>query len=66
MPSGLDPERPVAVICSSGKRSATGASLLKGHGARRVLHAVDGGVPLWGDLGHPLERPAEAAAERAG
>jgi rhodanese-related sulfurtransferase len=64
LPSDLDPERPVAVICSSGTRSATGASLLKAHGAREVLHVVDGGVPLWGRLGHPLERPAEAAAGR--
>jgi hydroxyacylglutathione hydrolase len=61
LPAGLDPARPVAVICSSGQRSATAASLLERHGASQVLHVVDGGVPLWGRLGHPLER-AEAAA----
>jgi hydroxyacylglutathione hydrolase len=62
LPAGLDPARPVAVICSSGQRSATAASLLKRHGARELLHVVDGGVPLWGRLGHPLERAAAAAA----
>jgi hydroxyacylglutathione hydrolase len=45
----------VAAICGSGQRSATGASLLAAHGAREVVHVVDGGVPLWGRLGHELE-----------
>ena len=62
LPAGLDPARPVAVICTSGRRSATGASLLERHGAREVLHVVEGGVPEWGQLGHPLERAAAAAA----
>jgi hydroxyacylglutathione hydrolase len=62
LPAGLDPARPVAVICASGQRSATAASLLERHGASQVLHVVDGGVPLWGRLGHPLERAAAAAA----
>jgi hydroxyacylglutathione hydrolase len=44
IPEGIDPERPVAVICSSGQRSAPAASLLRRHGAREVLHVVDGGV----------------------
>jgi hydroxyacylglutathione hydrolase len=44
IPEGIDPERPVAVICSSGQRSAVAASLLRRHGAREVLHVVDGGV----------------------
>jgi hydroxyacylglutathione hydrolase len=56
MPEGLDPERPAAVICASGQRSATAASLLAAHGAREVIHVVDGGVPLWGRLGGALER----------
>jgi hydroxyacylglutathione hydrolase len=56
LPKGLDPERPTAVICASGQRSATGASLLAAHGAREVIHVVDGGVPLWGRLGGALER----------
>jgi hydroxyacylglutathione hydrolase len=55
LPSELDPERPVAAICASGQRSATAASLLSAHGAREVIHVVDGGVPLWGRLGHPVQ-----------
>jgi hydroxyacylglutathione hydrolase len=45
VPEGIDPERPVAVICSSGQRAAPAASLLRRHGVREVLHVVDGGVP---------------------
>jgi glyoxylase-like metal-dependent hydrolase (beta-lactamase superfamily II)/rhodanese-related sulfurtransferase len=57
-PAALDLERPVAVLCSSGQRAGTAASLLQHHGARRVLHVVDGGVPAWGRLGHPVESAA--------
>jgi hydroxyacylglutathione hydrolase len=45
IPSGLDPERPIAVICAAGGRAATAASLLEHHGARHVIHVIDGGVP---------------------
>src|SRR5215211_798580 len=48
VPEQLDPDRPVAVICVSGQRSAVAASLLKAYGADNVVHVVDGGVPLWG------------------
>ena len=44
-PAGIDPQRPVAVICGSGQRAASAASLLRRHGAREVIHVVDGGVP---------------------
>jgi hydroxyacylglutathione hydrolase len=47
VPEGIDPERPVAVICSSGQRAAPAASLLRRHGVREVLHVVDGGVPAY-------------------
>ena len=56
LPDGLDPERPVAAICGSGQRSAVAASLLQRHGARDVLHVVEGGVPTWGRHGWPLEQ----------
>jgi hydroxyacylglutathione hydrolase len=56
LPAELDPERPVAVVCASGQRAATGASLLQRLGAREVIHVVDGGVPTWERLGHPLTR----------
>jgi hydroxyacylglutathione hydrolase len=56
LPDGIDPDKPVAVVCASGQRSAVAASLLKAHGADRVIHVVDGGVPLWERLGFPIER----------
>jgi hydroxyacylglutathione hydrolase len=55
-PPDLDPERPVAAICSSGQRSAVAASLLQRLGAQRVLHVVDGGVGTWKREGWPVER----------
>jgi hydroxyacylglutathione hydrolase len=55
LPEGLDPSRPVAVLCASGQRAAVAASLLQRHGAEHVIHVVDGGVPAWGRLGQPLE-----------
>jgi hydroxyacylglutathione hydrolase len=44
VPEGIDPARPVAVICSSGQRAAPAASLLRRFGVDEVLHVVDGGV----------------------
>jgi hydroxyacylglutathione hydrolase len=57
-PLELDLERPIAVICGAGHRSAVGASLLQRRGAVEALHVVDGGVAQWGELGHPVERGA--------
>jgi hydroxyacylglutathione hydrolase len=56
LPEGLDPSRPIAVVCGSGQRAAVAASLVQRHGGARVIHVIDGGVPAWGRLGHPLER----------
>jgi hydroxyacylglutathione hydrolase len=56
LPDGLDPSRPIAVVCGSGQRSAVAASLLQRHGASHVIHVIEGGVPAWGRLGQPLER----------
>jgi len=64
MPAGLDPDLPVAVICGSGQRAATGASLIERFGADHVIHIVDGGVPTWGRLGYPL-RPTAAPDSRS-
>ena len=55
VPHGLDPARPIAVICAAGVRAATAASLLRLFGAEQVLHVIDGGVPAWADLGNGLE-----------
>jgi len=61
VPDGLDPGRPVAVVCSSGQRAAVAASLLQRHGAEQVVHVVNGGVPKWERLGYPTDRPDEVA-----
>jgi hydroxyacylglutathione hydrolase len=65
LPDGLNADRPVAVVCGSGQRAATAASLVERFGAREVIHVVDGGVPKWGRLGHPLEKTGEAASVAA-
>jgi rhodanese-related sulfurtransferase len=62
LPDGLAAERPVAVLCASGQRAAVAASMLQRHGAAHVIHVVNGGVPKWGRLGHPLEVPERAVA----
>jgi hydroxyacylglutathione hydrolase len=56
IPEGIDPDRPVAVICSSGQRSALAASLLQQAGAAEVIHVADGGVGSWRRHGWPIER----------
>jgi hydroxyacylglutathione hydrolase len=55
VPEGVDLDAPIAVVCASGQRAATGASLLQRHGARRAIQ-VDGGVTQWERLGHELVR----------
>jgi hydroxyacylglutathione hydrolase len=65
LPDGLSADRPVAIVCASGRRAATAASLVERFGAQQVIHVVDGGVPMWARLGHPLEaagEPADVAA----
>jgi hydroxyacylglutathione hydrolase len=55
VPTSIDATRAVAVLCSSGTRSAVGASLLKREGVAGVIHVADGGVRTWAALGHPVE-----------
>jgi glyoxylase-like metal-dependent hydrolase (beta-lactamase superfamily II)/rhodanese-related sulfurtransferase len=54
MPDDIDPERPVAVICASGQRSAVAASLIARFGGEQVVHVVEGGVGTWERAGHPV------------
>jgi rhodanese-related sulfurtransferase len=56
LPAGLDPARPVAVICESGQRSAVAAGMVQRLGARRVLHVAGGGVSTWIRAGYGSER----------
>lgn len=60
IPQGLDPVRPIAVICAAGVRAATAASLLMYYGATRVIHVTDGGVPALAHRGLRLESSDEA------
>jgi glyoxylase-like metal-dependent hydrolase (beta-lactamase superfamily II)/rhodanese-related sulfurtransferase len=55
LPDGVDPDRPVAVVCGSGQRAGVGASLVQRFGAGEVIHVIDGGVPKWRELGNPIE-----------
>lgn len=65
VPDGLDARRPIAVLCASGQRAGVAASLLQRAGAEAVVHVVDGGVPAWARLGHPLERSGRSAGAAA-
>ncbi|HSJ73940.1 MAG TPA: rhodanese-like domain-containing protein, partial [Miltoncostaeaceae bacterium] len=58
VPDGIDPDRPVAVICASGQRSGLGASLLMRAGATGVVHVVEGGVGTVEERGVELEGAA--------
>jgi glyoxylase-like metal-dependent hydrolase (beta-lactamase superfamily II)/rhodanese-related sulfurtransferase len=62
VPDGIDPSRPVAVVCGSGQRAAVGASLLQRYGARDAIHVVEGGVPLWQRRGWPVDSPGTREA----
>jgi hydroxyacylglutathione hydrolase len=57
VPDGVDPSRPLAVVCGSGQRAAVAASLLQRHGADQVIHVVHGGVPRWKREGWPIDEP---------
>ena len=59
LPQGLDLGKPIAVICGSGQRAATGASLIERAGASHVIHVIAGGVPKWKRLGHPIEKSTD-------
>jgi len=62
VPEGLDGSKPIAVICGSGQRAATAASLIQRFGAEHVVHVVDGGVPKLGQLGVELATSEQSAA----
>src|SRR3954451_21787131 len=53
--SELPRDRPIAAICSGGKRSGLAASILQREGFEGVLHVADGGVGTWRRSGHPVE-----------
>jgi rhodanese-related sulfurtransferase len=61
IPAGIDPEQRIVVICASGQRAGTAASLLQRFGATDVVHVAGGGVPKWGALGGKLSEPVGVA-----
>ena len=54
-PGRARPERPVAVDLRLGPAQRGRRSLLERHGAREVIHVVDGGVGTWKRHGWPLD-----------
>ena len=57
----LDRDRPVAVICSTGRRSAMAVGLVRRSGFAEVIHVTDGGVGTWAARGYPIEQSQPAA-----
>jgi hydroxyacylglutathione hydrolase len=51
----LPTDRPIATVCSGGKRSGLAASILKREGFDDVVHVTDGGVGTWEREGNPVE-----------
>lgn len=60
IPDGIDPARPVATVCGSGKRAGVAASLLQRFGAEQVKHVTNGGVSDWDAKGFPIESGSES------
>ena len=50
--------RPIAAVCSGGKRSGLAASILQREGVDEVIHVGHGGVGTWKRHGHPVETGA--------
>ena len=50
------------MICASGQRAGTAASLLQHYGATDVIHVVGGGVPKWLALEASLSSSVEPQA----
>ena len=61
----LDPDRPVAVYCKGGYRSAIAAGLLQRAGYRDVLNVI-GGFDAWRACDLPYARARRAAGEAGG
>jgi glyoxylase-like metal-dependent hydrolase (beta-lactamase superfamily II)/rhodanese-related sulfurtransferase len=56
VPAGLDPDRPIAAVCGTGKRAGVAASLLQRFGASDVVHVSQGGFAQWKANGWPMAR----------
>jgi hydroxyacylglutathione hydrolase len=56
----LPRDRPLAAVCSGGKRSGLAASILQREGFAQVLHVGHGGVRSWSAPGRELEAKTES------
>jgi rhodanese-related sulfurtransferase len=65
IPAGLNPARAIAVVCASGQRAGTAASLLQRYGAHDPIHVAEGGVPSWVRAGGKPELGAVTAEDKA-
>ncbi len=52
----LPEDRPIAAVCSGGKRSGLAASILQREGFDDVIHVGEGGVGTWRSQGRPVEK----------
>jgi len=52
----LPRDRPIAAVCSGGKRSGLAASILQREGFGGLIHVADGGVGTWQRRGFPIEK----------
>ncbi len=52
----LPRNRPIATVCSGGKRSGLAASLLQRQGFTELVHVNNGGVASWRRAGNPIEQ----------
>lgn len=55
---GWDPDRPVVLVCRTGRRSARGVDQLEALGLRRVA-SMTGGMLRWKELGLPVSHAAD-------
>lgn len=58
-----NPDKPTAVVCTSGYRSSAAASLLARRGFGKLFNVV-GGTNGWINAGHPVEQPAVSATQK--
>ncbi len=56
----LPREGAIAAVCSGGKRSGLGASILQREGFEDVVHVAHGGVGTWRRQGRPVEGRGQA------
>ena len=56
--------RPIAAVCSGGKRSGLAASILQREGFEHVIHVGKGGVGTWQRAGHPIETGEASRRDR--